>query len=75
MKQPYSDREINEKKFTETVDKIVKNITNLKGMIYCYDSLPDDVECSDDCPIKCIYKDLSKVQFWGMIRKTLPDKK
>ena len=44
-------------------------------MIYCYDSLPDDVECSDDCPIKCIYKDLSKVQFWGMIRKTLPDKK
>lgn len=44
-------------------------------MIFYDDSLPDDVECYDNCPLKYICKDLNKVQFWRMIRKNHPDKK
>jgi hypothetical protein len=60
---------INQYRFNRKVNKMVKAIEEVKQSIICDDC---DEECSEDCPIKMVCSEMSRVQMWGMykIKKT-----
>lgn len=70
MKQPYTLEDINENDFNAKVETMINAIKEVKDIIVCDDS---EEECSDECPLKIICKEMNHITMWSMLRKILPN--